>query len=1283
MKKIIAFLILLLCVKQSYAQYPLKQYLGSDSTLVTVRGGMNARLVLWSFTDTTQANTQRINQYAGALIYTTGTDKVWYRNSTATGWIEFTSSGGTTTNIYNSDGFITGTRVLDLSASPLTFSRSGVKQFAAEDNLTTIGSPNNQKRITVYNDSITILGLSQTTDTTTYKPLAIDGNGYFTIMDRWPGGGGSTPTLFGIDDSTSTVDRYVNFKNHRFVLDSIFTAGSGYISGIYTGKASTSTSFRQTTYDSEAYLAFPRDEYKWVQLGSEAAGTDGDGAYFRDSYFKSYNSNATINAYASNYQGLFNSSIEINHNGINLFPDRGVLFIDSLLTSSSNSDEVVMWRAGDYGSIRRMPISTFLSFYTPPASWLQSGSVAGSLGTTFIGATDVNPLLFKIGGMSAGILGGAGNTAFGLGTNNADSLSNAGTYNTAMGLRSLFRNIGTYNTAIGSYSMFYNTTGSQNVALGSNSLYNNITGQKNSAFGSGALENNTSGDDNTAVGQDALLANTTGIRNIGIGWNGFANNFTGVQNIGIGYGAGKTITNGNNNTILGAFAAWDAAQNDTITGAVIIGHSATASEDSTVVLGNDYIKKTHLKGVVYAPFTAGSATTSDSALAVNRTTGALEMRPVAGGGTYTFTNGLTNSSGTVKLGGDLVNSTSINGKGSYSVTLDSLTGFTVKSPGLTKILTTSTQAYIYGNSSSTYMGVGTELFLAQQKSGNSISMSSDSFVLKMGGNSQLIIRPDSLNINPPLGIAIIDTLAAASNMTNKRVMTWDTVTKRWEQISTDSVGKKFGVEDNYFPADRLVNLNNNKLDLDSGSLHVRRKITSPRSDDIFSVGIGGNKSLYVTQTGDVYATQLYAGSGSFYTLGGLIAMNSSVIRLNGTSTFNGFQKKFQFIKEWPALDDSIGFEVKNDTSGISTLADTWANTYKILSLKYRSGVDNSLNNRYDFFGNGQPRFYMFGDSSFLDTPATIAGFDADGNMIEVLPSSLGGGGADGNNYPTSVGYTQSSRTLTIVRNGLADITTTLPEATTSLAGLLAGADKSFLDSLRAGQIIDTSYYGLISGPSNHDSAFVYWIPYSESNVDSSFMFLVPKYSGTVSSGTQYRIGYYAATGATISQAAAITASRALVSDANGVPTHATTTATELGYVSGVTSAIQTQIDGKISASSTNTLTNKRWTARVGSTTSSATPTINTDNYDIYKLTAQTADITSFTTNLTGTPNDGDILEIQITGTASRALTFGASFVSTTVTIPATTSGTTTLTVIFQYYTTSSYGNNKWNCVNYY
>ena len=51
-----------------------------------------------------------------------------------------------------------------------------------------------------------------------------------------------------------------------------------------------------------------------------------------------------------------------------------------------------------------------------------------------------------------------------------------------------------------------------------------------------------------------------------------------------------------------------------------------------------------------------------------------------------------------------------------------------------------------------------------------------------------------------------------------------------------------------------------------------------------------------------------------------------------------------------------------------------------------------------------------------------------------------------------------------------------------------------------------------------------------------------------------------------SDAAAITAARALISDANGIPTHSAVTSTELGYVSGVTSSIQSQFSGKISSS---------------------------------------------------------------------------------------------------------------------
>ena len=100
------------------------------------------------------------------------------------------------------------------------------------------------------------------------------------------------------------------------------------------------------------------------------------------------------------------------------------------------------------------------------------------------------------------------------------------------------------------------------------------------------------------------------------------------------------------------------------------------------------------------------------------------------------------------------------------------------------------------------------------------------------------------------------------------------------------------------------------------------------------------------------------------------------------------------------------------------------------------------------------------------------------------------------------------------------------------------------------------------------------------------------------------------------------------------------------------------------------------TKRSSTTTSSATPTINTDNVDIYGLTAQAVDITSFTTNLSGTPTDGQLLWIYIIGTAARAIAWGTSFESSTATLPTTTVSTNRLDVGFAWNAASS----KWRCV---
>lgn len=115
----------------------------------------------------------------------------------------------------------------------------------------------------------------------------------------------------------------------------------------------------------------------------------------------------------------------------------------------------------------------------------------------------------------------------------------------------------------------------------------------------------------------------------------------------------------------------------------------------------------------------------------------------------------------------------------------------------------------------------------------------------------------------------------------------------------------------------------------------------------------------------------------------------------------------------------------------------------------------------------------------------------------------------------------------------------------------------------------------------------------------------------------------------------------------------------------------------VGTTDTQTLTNKRVTPRVSSEASSATPTINTDNVDAHSITALAADITSMTSNLSGTPTNFQSLTIRFKddGTA-RAITWGASFEAKGCALPVTTVISKVLTVGFLYDTVTS----KWGCV---
>jgi hypothetical protein len=132
-------------------------------------------------------------------------------------------------------------------------------------------------------------------------------------------------------------------------------------------------------------------------------------------------------------------------------------------------------------------------------------------------------------------------------------------------------------------------------------------------------------------------------------------------------------------------------------------------------------------------------------------------------------------------------------------------------------------------------------------------------------------------------------------------------------------------------------------------------------------------------------------------------------------------------------------------------------------------------------------------------------------------------------------------------------------------------------------------------------------------------------SGTVTGATANQLAYYASTGSTVSGLTSITASRALASDSNGLPVASATTATELGYVSGVTSAIQTQLNSA----------QTQITANLAASQYTFQNAIQFENVD----TLSTASTTYVNTNLTAIivpTSSSSRIKITITGNVNAA-----------------------------------------------
>ncbi len=245
MKKIFALVLFLVLGKFSYSQYPLQQNLGNDSTIVISKGATQSRFVNVTYTDTASANLQRIRQYPASLIATTsGGLRFWIRNSSATGWIEISTTsstvGVTSVATNNATGITGGTitstgtlaidtllistrawrqKGIDSVASLITGSVSGTTNYVSKftatnslgnsqifDNGTSVGfataTPDSLLTVelgTHLKRGVRLSGLPQAPGT---KSLRIDANGTLSIVDTTSGGGVGTVTSVATNNGT-------------------------------------------------------------------------------------------------------------------------------------------------------------------------------------------------------------------------------------------------------------------------------------------------------------------------------------------------------------------------------------------------------------------------------------------------------------------------------------------------------------------------------------------------------------------------------------------------------------------------------------------------------------------------------------------------------------------------------------------------------------------------------------------------------------------------------------------------------------------------------------------------------------------------------------------------------------------------------------------------------------------------------------------------------------------------------------------------------------------------
>lgn len=170
MKNLLTILFFLISI--AGISQPIVNRAGMANTVADYRLQATYNLFLPRYADTTAANVQKGIDSCGALIFTYDSMKVWYRQCSPKKWVLVgtgTGGGGSGTNIYNSDGSLTGNRTLTGGGFDLSF--TGIENYSNIVNSTHIVGTNlSTNNISISEDLLTTITI--TTPKLIFTPLS-------------------------------------------------------------------------------------------------------------------------------------------------------------------------------------------------------------------------------------------------------------------------------------------------------------------------------------------------------------------------------------------------------------------------------------------------------------------------------------------------------------------------------------------------------------------------------------------------------------------------------------------------------------------------------------------------------------------------------------------------------------------------------------------------------------------------------------------------------------------------------------------------------------------------------------------------------------------------------------------------------------------------------------------------------------------------------------------------------------------------------------------------------